>query len=291
MRPRRKNEPMITTANLIPQFREYLEVTLRRSPRTCAEYVKDLQAFVSWSAKASTPLSIEEVTEPIINCWVSDMAMDNISAATIRRRLSCIRTFYRWLSLCRSRIIAPASSIMTPRIPVRLVQPADEAAVRQYIERPSATDAQLQVKFVVAMMYAAGLRLSEVLSLRGSDIDFERCIVHVIGKGNKERYCAFDASFKSLFEYFVGGSIDPLFNHPNEATFRWAIIKAIKSNGRGIHPHQLRHLYACRCIENGMPLITLSRLLGHSSVKTTERYLNVNRFDLATASAQYAPVL
>lgn len=289
--PEKINETMITTDNLIPQFREYLETTLRRSPRTCAEYVKDLQAFVLWSTKASTPLSIEDVNEPIISRWVSDMAIDNLSAATIRRRLSCIRTFYRWLSLCRSRIIAPASSIMTPRIPVRLVQPADETAVRQYLERPSATDFQLQIKFAVAMMYAAGLRLAEVLALRGSDIDLERCIVHVLGKGNKERYCAFDASFKPLFEYFVGGSLDPLFNHPNEATFRWAIIKAIQANGRGIHPHQLRHLYACRCLENGMPLLTLSRLLGHSSIKTTERYLNVNRFDLATASAQYAPVL
>lgn len=282
---------MIQTENLIPKFREYLEVTLRRSPRTCDEYVKDLHAFVSWSAQFATPLSIGDVSEPIINRWLCDMAAADLSAATIRRRLSCIRTFYRWLSLLRSRTIAPASSIMTPRIPVRLVQPADEAVVRAYLECPSTTDTQLQVRFAVAMMYAAGLRLSEVLALRGSDIDIPGRIIHVIGKGNKERFCAYDASFDALVAYFVGGSTGPLYDHPNEATFRWAIIKAVKSDGRGIHPHQLRHLFACRCLENGMPLLTLSRLLGHSSVKTTERYLNVNRFDLAATAQRYAPSL
>lgn len=282
---------MIQENNLIPQFALYLRNQLRRSQRTCNEYTKDLYYFVAWSAKYSTPLPIESVSESIINAYVASMAESGLAASTIHRRLSCIRSFYKWLSLHLSIDIQPAARVIGPRISSRLVQPADEVAVRQYLMTPTTTDKQFQVRFAVLMMYACGLRLSEVLSLRGSDFDFSRCVVHIIGKGNKERLCAFDTSFLPDVLYFVGGSTDLLFDHPNEATFRWAIINAIRSNGRGVHPHQLRHLFACRCLENGMPLKSLSLIMGHASVKTTERYLNMNRSVLAEMTRLYAPTM
>lgn len=282
---------MIEVTNQVSLFTAFLRSQLRRSPRTCAEYSKDLQYFIHWSESYLTPLPIDAVSEPIVNAWVASMAQANLSAATIRRRVSCVRSFYRWLSLHLSREINPAQRIQTPRIAPRLVRPADESVVRDFINGEPRTDFQLQVRFVVIMMYACGLRLSEVLALRGSDIDFTRCVVHIIGKGNRERFCAFDASFLPHIMDFVGGSTDPLFDNPNEATFRWAIIRAVRIQGRGVHPHQIRHLYACRCLENGMPLKTLSLLLGHASIKTTERYLNIDRRALADASAMYAPVL
>ena len=282
---------MIQTANKIPQFIGYLRDVLHRSQRTIAEYQKDLQYFVQWSAKFATPLDIGDVTEQIVMAYVSDMSLRGLSPATIRRRVSCARSFFRWLSLNQGREVNPAARIQTPRIPVRLVAPAPDSVVRQYLGITPATAKQHEVRFVVAMMFAAGLRLSEVLALRGCDFDFTTRLIHIIGKGNKERLVSYSPSFDEIVQYFVGGSLDPLFDNPNEATFRWAIIHALQHDGRGIHPHQLRHLFAVRCLENGMTLKTLSLIMGHANVKTTERYLNVDRRALALSSSRFAPAL
>lgn len=282
---------MIQVTSEFQQFARYLLNDLRRSPRTCGEYLKDLHDFVQWSAACATPLPVSYVSESIVQAYIAALSSRSLAASTIRRRVSSVRAFFRWLDLRDGTNANPARRVRTPRVPPRLVQPASEAAVLQYLSSQPAAPAARRVWCAVLLMYACGLRLSEVLSLHSDDFDFSRHVVRIIGKGNKERFAPFAPSVGQVLSQFVTASTWQLFPDARESTYRWAIINATRTNGRGIHPHQLRHLFACKCLEAGMPLKTLSLIMGHSNVKTTERYLNVNTQNLAQSAEKYAPSL
>lgn len=282
---------MIYDKNFIARYIEYLDLTLRRSRRTLQEYDADLHDFIAWSAPIQTPLSIVDVTASIVTAYIDSLARRGLSAATIQRRASVVRGFYKWAFLRGFCASNPAAIIRTPRIPVRYAHCADEDAVRRFIADDSLSPSSRHLQFIVAVMYCTGMRLSEVLTLQASDFDFEQCFVRVIGKGNKQRFCAFSAASAHVLSRFVGSSTGLLFPDANEATIRWAIIASIRANGRGVNPHSIRHLYASRCVAAGMPLIVLSRQLGHASVKTTERYISMDSASLVSAVDMFAPSL
>lgn len=282
---------MIETSSYVTSWLDYLAVSLRRSPRTLEEYSKDMRALVEWSRPYGSPLSILHLSPGILEAYFSSVAASSLSASTMKRRVSSVRSFFQWACLHGLCEKDPTAYIKTPKIPARNPDVASLACVRDFLDELPSSPARRQLHFIVAIMLATGMRLSEVLSLRAEDFDFEQGVVSVIGKGNKQRFCAFTPSSAVVLSEFVGASTGPLFPGVKESTARWSIIKATNQNGRGIHPHAIRHLYASMCVANGMPLFDLSRQLGHASVKTTERYLHLDVSSLRASIDRYAPTL
>lgn len=282
---------MIIIKPYASQFVNYLETTLRRSPRTCAEYAKDLTALALWSASVSTPLPLLDITSSVVEMWVDAMSRDNLSAATIRRRVSVLRAFFRWARLRCLTESDPTRDILTPRIPVVVKRDPDVELLRDFVRVPSINPRRNRLQAIVALMLCAGLRLAEVLALDASDLDFEQCLINVNGKGRKQRLVAISANAAIVLHSYLGASVGPLFPEVSEVDVRFQMIHTIRKNGQGVNPHSIRHLYASLCASSGMPLHVLSRQLGHASVKTTERYIANNYAEAQRAADRYAPDL
>lgn len=272
-------------------FVDYLDATLRRSPRTCSEYAKDLQALAAWSASVTTPLSLLEITSSVVELWVDSMSRDNLSAATIRRRVSVVRAFFRWARLRGLTTADPTADLLTPRVPVVVRSNPDLALLQSFIREPSDNPRRRRLQAIVAVMLSTGMRLAEVLSLDASDLDFEQCLIRVNGKGRKQRLVAISAQAANVLHSYVGSTSGALFPDASEVDVRWQMIHALRQNDRGVNPHAIRHLYATLCVSSGMPLHVLSRQLGHASVKTTERYLGTDYNAAVNAANLYAPAL
>lgn len=263
--------------------------SLRYSERTIEEYLKDWRAFLSWSMQYQTSIDVRDLTRDIISGYLSQLSTSGYAAATIRRRASVLRSFSRWLSDGGFIDSSPCAAIKLPKIPHRGQPCADEKAVRDFISSPVRPSLK-HVQLIVAILYVTGMRLQEVLSLSAEDFDFELCLVRVIGKGNKERLCAISSSAAFQLSSLLGDSRGRLFPGLNEASVRWEMIRQIKGDdGRGVTPHAIRRLYASRCIDAGMPIKTLSVLMGHKSVTTTERYLYLSSRSLVDAVERFAP--
>lgn len=282
---------MIKETPLFANFLHYLKYDQRYADRTIEEYNKDWQAFRRWSMRIATELDPLNVTREIFAGYLSALSHQGLAAATIRRRLSMHRSFARWLIDYGYIDANPCDGLRTPRIPIRIQAPAEEHAVQTFLHRPLRPSLEY-LRLAVSLMYTTGMRLAEVLSLDTSQIDLEQCIIMVYGKGNKQRYCPITTETALALDIMISHMDGPLFPGRNEASVRWEMIRQIKdSAGKGVTPHAIRRLFASRCLSQGMDIKTLSILMGHASVKTTERYTTLATPCLQAAVNRYAPSL
>lgn len=282
---------MIKDTPLFANFLHYLKYDQRYADRTIEEYEKDWQAFRRWSMRIATELDPLYVTREIFAGYLSALSHQGLAAATIRRRLSMHRSFARWLMDYGYIDANPCDGLRTPRIPIRIQAPAEEQAVQTFLHRPLRPSLEY-LRLAVALMYTTGMRLAEVLSLETSQIDLEQCLIIVYGKGNKQRYCPITTETALALDIMMSHKDGPLFPGRNEASVRWEMIRQIKdSAGKGVTPHAIRRLFASRCLSQGMDIKTLSILMGHATVKTTERYTTLATPCLQAAVNRYAPSL
>lgn len=282
---------MIKETSLFAQFLHYLKYDQRYAERTIEEYEKDWQAFRRWSMRIATELDPLNVTREIFAGYLSALSHQGLAAATIRRRLSMHRSFARWLIDYGYIDANPCDGLRTPRIPIRIQAPAEEHAVQTFLHRPLRPSLEY-LRLAVSLMYTTGMRLAEVLSLETSQIDLEQCLIMVYGKGNKQRYCPITTETALALDIMMSHKDGPLFPGRNEASVRWEMIRQIKdSSGKGVTPHAIRRLFASRCLSQGMDLKTLSILMGHATVKTTERYTTLATPCLQAAVNRFAPSL
>ena len=229
-----------------------------------------------------------------------------LTARTAARRLASIRAFYRYLCRLGELRINPATELEAPRLPHSLPHGLSEREVETLLEAPdTATPRGLRDRAMLEVLYATGLRVSELVSLRLDQVNLRQGAVRVTGKGGRERIVPLGEEArdwlerylsKSRAEFLRGRRLDSLFPGTRGAHLtRQAFWSAIRRYARkaglpgDISPHRLRHAFATHLLEHGADLRAVQMLLGHSDVTKTQIYTHVARERLRALHAAHHP--
>lgn len=270
------------TKSPIEQFAAYIIKNRGLSERTATEYRKDLRVIQTWIRQQAKVERWSQLDKETIDEMVADWSTEGRKPATVRRRISTLRTFFQWAWLKGLQKDNPSKYVSTPKLGQHTPKTLESSEINETLTDTS-TDAT--TKAMITVMSETGIRIGELLSLRLCDIDKEHRQLTVRGKGNKERRVYYGDGTESMLQYVTAVGTAQLFNlSDREARFR--IHEALRRHTQKEHcsSHTLRHTWATSMLNAGADLKTISVLMGHASVKTTERYAQVAG---ATTAAQY----
>lgn len=278
---------------------QYLRVEKGVSEDTIKSYQYDLQEFFKALPKNDT----DDIVPTDISDFVKIQSKKLLATSTVIRRLSSTKNFYLFLE--REHIVQePLGDIESPKGVKRLPISLSIEEVEDLLNAPKTDKPEGQRdKAMFETMYSSGLRVSELLSLKARNINFEKGIIDVIGKGNKERKVPIgDYAMEYLKLYMNDGrkknpgkNSDYLFlNRYGKPLSRQYFFKQIKKYAlkvgikENISPHTLRHCFATHMLENGAELRAVQEMLGHTNISTTEIYTNISTKRILSAYDLYA---
>ncbi len=275
---------------LLDKFKQYLLIDKNYSNNTIDSYNNDLEKYFFFMKKKN--IKIRNITKEDIIDYINNLKNNNINEKSIAHNLSVIRSFYKFLILEKYIEKTPTEFIDLPKIKKTLPNVLSIEEVDKLLDITLKDNFSYRNKAMLELLYATGLRVSELVNLKLEDIDLEECFIRTIGKGNKERIIPIgEIALNYLKEYIIyyRSSLlkkeknDYLFlnNHGKRMTRQgfFIIIKKIadeKKINKDISPHTLRHSFATHLLEHGADLRSIGELLGHSSVQTTEIYTHIS---------------
>ena len=297
-------DSLISEANLntIEGFLDAIWMERGLSENTLSAYRSDLKGFAGWLEKKS--LKLTEVSSSDVLAYLAEQA--NNSARTSARRLSTLRRLYTHLSREGKISIDPVATIDSPRIGRPLPKSLTESEVETLLQAPDVdTDLGLRDRAMLEVLYATGLRVSELVTLQIGQVNLRLGVLRVTGKGNKERLVPLGDEAVNWVEtfiknrrnsFFTGEPGDVLFpsrrgKTMTRQTFWYAIKRYAVTAGisKTLSPHVLRHAFATHLINNGADLRAVQMLLGHSDISTTQIYTHVARERLKDLHAEHHP--
>ena len=291
---------------LIKNFKNYLKIERNLSQNTITSYLFDLQKlniFLQENNFSSNPSHIKEST---LKKFVYKISKE-IKPSSQARIISGIKRFFDFLILENILNENPLQNIETPKIGSKLPTTLTVKEIDKLIDSIDIKSKnKIRNKAIIEILYSCGLRVSELITLKVSDLYFNESIIKVTGKGNKERFVPISKGAINYIEKYLNeirifkkikkGSEDTLFlNERGSGLSRvmiYIILNDLKIKARiskKIGPHTLRHSFATHLLENGADLITIQNMLGHENIVTTERYLHVNRKHLVESISKYHP--
>ena len=266
-------------------FLTYLEVEKHASPHTVRSYRRDLEDFRRIVGATGTA-DLQDIDARGVRAFLAGLHGRGLDPASIARKLAAVRSWLRFL--VRRGVVArnPAMQVRAPRLPRKLVSflPIDETAALMDAPRVGGR-ATARDTAIVELLYASGLRVSELVGLDVGDVDVAAMTVRVVGKGSKERIVPFGAAAaRALRDYLAGrqASRDAVFLNRRGGRLTVRSVHTIVRRrakaagiGRRVSPHTLRHTFATHLLDSGADLRAIQELLGHSRLSTTQRYTHV----------------
>lgn len=270
------------------QFLNYLQYELNRSELTIVSYGDDLRAFEAFFKNKDTLLTWEAVDADLIRDWMESMMDKGCSATTIQRRLSALRSFYRF-GLTRGYLTKnPARGIVGPKRSRPLPQFLRESEMNRLLDDVPVGDSyrELLGYIIVLVFYSTGMRLAELVGLDDDNIDFDTRVIKVLGKGSKQRLIPFADELEEGLKIYVARR-DAEVVRKDKAFFvdqrgqrvkRGAVQNSVRASLAKVtsmkkrSPHVLRHTFATAMLNNEAGLESVKKLLGHESLSTTEIY-------------------
>lgn len=275
--------------DVIQPFLDYLKFEKRYSPHTLSSYENDIRAFSAYLHGNFGTVYLQDINSGMIRSWLASLKEDQITSKSINRKISSLRSFFKY-HLKRGAIKAmPTANVTAPRISKRLPVFVKEEETKQLIEtldRSTESWKSLNAKMLINLFYATGMRLSELINLKEKQVDRSRSQIRVLGKGNKERIIPVSKELIELIRVYEaekrkefgeegetllltekGKKLYPkyAYNLVNE-TLKEASTLEKRS------PHVLRHTFATHLMNNGADLSAVKELLGHSSLAATQVY-------------------
>ncbi len=295
-------------SGLIEQYEEHLALVRNLADNSIRGYVSDLESFLKHLAKLEI-VEFSDLQLTHIRSWLANQQATGTSRATLARRIVSIRAFTYWAASQGWIKEDFGASLAIPKplktLPEVLTQ-SDAAAVLESLqtranEEPTAL--HLRDLAIVEVLYAAGIRVSELCGLNLLDLDSDRNTLQVIGKGNKQRVVPLGLPAKRALDgYLVRARPDLVANGSGSAIFlgsrgkrldqrtaREVVYQAMSAVGSTMGPHGLRHTAATHLLEGGADLRTVQEILGHSSLSTTQIYTHVSAERLQSAYQQAHP--
>jgi integrase/recombinase XerD len=289
--------------SLVDAFVDALWLEDGLSANTLAAYRRDLGAYGQWLA--SRNLALETSTEADLNAYFAARHAST-RASSANRRLTVFKRFFRW-ALREGRVHSdPTLRLLAARQPLRLPKALSEAQVDQLLAAPDLSTALgLRDKAMLELLYASGLRVSELVGLKTFQVGSNEGVVRIMGKGSKERLVPFGAVAREhLQAYLVGARPQILAGQQTDALFVtargagmsrvmfWMLVKKYARQAGiavPLSPHTLRHAFATHLLNHGADLRAVQMLLGHADISTTTIYTHVARERLKALHAQHHP--
>ena len=297
----------MTPHDLLKSFMDFLLVERQLSKNTVEAYERDLLRFLSFLHEARVP-ELSQVTPGSIFQFLERLHELLLSAATVSRNLSAIRTFFHFLIGEGILEKDPTANITVPKPWMKLPEVLSEAEVNLLLEQPDpTTDTGIRDKALLEFLYATGVRVSELVNARLSDMIWDDGFVRIFGKGRKERLVPIHReALYWLNNYIIqtrnrlaalelGGDVIFL-NKFGKKLSRVSVWKSIKkyTAKAGIQkyasPHALRHSFATHLIEKGADLRAVQEMLGHADIATTQIYTHLDREHLKKVYQTYHPL-
>ena len=272
----------------VDKFLDYLSSELNRSQQTVESYRDDLKHFEKFAKDLSDSFSWETVDSDMVRDWMESMMDKGNSAATVSRRLSALKTFYRF-ALARHYVESdPVYSIKGPKKEKPLPQFVKESEMDELLDRQAWGDDynNVRARTIIILFYETGMRLSELVNLDDKDVNFVTSEIKITGKGNKQRIVPFGDELKNTlleFRRLRDASVEvktPALVVSDKGT-RMSPSKVqniVRSNLSRVcslkkkSPHVLRHSFATAMLNHHVGIENLKKLLGHTSMSTTEIY-------------------
>ena len=289
-------------SDLLTRFLNYLAVEKGLSRNTLESYGRDLRKYFSYMEKKAP----DTVTQQDVLDFLFHLSQEGIALPSAARCLSAIRGFHKYLLIDNLASRDPTVNIDSPRGWTRLPKTLSSSEVEVLLDQPDlATMLGIRDKAMLEVIYAAGLRVSELVGLRLQDVNLERGFVIIVGKGSKERAVPLgDVASARLKEYFErarplllkGQACDAVFvssrrRQLTRQMFWERIKKYVRKAGitRNVSPHTLRHSFATHLLDNGADLRAVQAMLGHSDISTTQIYTHVSRERLKKIHEKHHP--
>lgn len=295
---------------ILEEFDTYLALERGRSEHTRRAYLGDLRSLFDFLSRRHSDAGLRGLTLPVLRSWLAAQASAGAARTTLARRASAVKTFTAW---------AARRGLLDEDPSVRLQAPKARRTLPSVLRQDQAVDAMdaassgaeqgdpvaLRDRLIVEMLYATGMRVSELCGLDIDDIDTSRRVLRVLGKGNKQRTVPFghpahaalmswltdgrpalatSASGPALLLGTRGGRLDPR----QARTIVHQTVAAV-SGAPDIGPHGLRHSAATHLLEGGADLRVVQELLGHSTLATTQLYTHVTVARLRAVHDQAHP--
>lgn len=284
----------------IRSFLDFSQIERGSSKNTVDAYRRDLTRYTSWLEKKGL-LDPESISRQDIEEYLESLAKEGLSARSIRRNLSAVRGFHRFMvaeKICKNH---PSVHIVPPKMPSHLPSVLSVHEVEKILDQPwPGTVVGLRDRAILEVLYGCGLRVSELVGLNLLRIDFRDELLRVLGKGSKERLVPLLGTANSaLQEYIEKGRPDltnsraargkealsegaVFLNQKGGRMTRQSVFAIVERAGRvagieGLHPHVMRHSFATHLLEGGADLRVVQEILGHADIQTTQIYTHLEQ--------------
>lgn len=294
----------------VQQFLVYLRSVRNSSPHTIRSYENDLLQFLKFLTPPGTAMPPpQDITHLMIREFVANLHDQKLEKSTIARKLAAIRSFFKYAVREGLVVRNPARMVATPKLPKRIPSVVSAEDLNSFldsiVENPARGSSQRRVgtvnddsrlmvrrdRAILELLYASGLRVSELTGLNLGDMDRKELMLRVRGKGNKERIVPYGGKAQQALEAYeplreevlrkAGGRGERqavFLNHMGTRLTQRSVARIVKKYSRlaninwDLHPHSLRHAFATHLLADGADLRAIQELLGHSSLSTTQRY-------------------
>lgn len=284
---------------MIDDFIRYIRTEQGLAPLTVDAYRRDLKQWVDYAtSNGRYELRPESTTISDLRLWIARRAAQGDSPRTLRRKIQTLRAFFHFLMRFRGLRTNPAAEITAPKLPQRLpvyIRQEETNAMIDSEEASCGDDFEAtRNALILDMLYSTGLRCSELIGLKDSDVDTVKGELKVLGKRNKERIVPFGADLSDMITRYralradgISGSATEFFVRSNgEPLYRKMVYNIVHAAMEGrVHasrmsPHVLRHSFATDMLNSGAGITAVQQLLGHASLSTTQVYTHISFSEL-----------
>lgn len=292
-------------SDLIAEFIHYLGAERGLAVNTLESYGRDLRLYQEYLTLRGA-VSLEAATSSMVLGYLLHMQAEGKATATIARRLAALKAFYQYLVQEQKTDQDPTANLESPKLERRLPKVLSVHEVEEMLRQPDLrTPAGLRDKAMLELLYATGIRVSELTSLNVGDVNFSQGFLRCLGKGGKERVVPVGSvAVESVRQYLLKGRPKLVresrerclfLNHHGRRLTRqgfWKIVKKYAERAgidREITPHTLRHSFATHLLENGADLRAVQEMLGHADISTTQIYTHLTKGHLKDVYARAHP--
>ncbi|WP_343609684.1 tyrosine-type recombinase/integrase [Chryseobacterium oranimense] len=274
---------------MLEKYLQYLQLEKRYSPHTITSYRKDLEDFSHFYLKTEASGDISKADKKIIRNFIVELSENNISKRSINRKLSSLRSFYLFLLKIGEIKVSPTESIPSLKFYAEKQIPISQEEMQTLSDRVLADQPDILEKCIIEVLYQTGMRKAELCGLMFEDVNMNGNELKVIGKGNKERFIPVSHDLSDLLRSYLE------IRKPDSEHQSYFFVnqKGKKLNEKFVYvvvnkylslvttkekrsPHILRHSFATHVLDNGAEISKVKKILGHSSLASTQVYTNAN---------------